>query len=38
MERDLVQRIETKLAVIKWMVGFNLVITLGILWRVMTLK
>ena len=32
------QRLETKLAVVQWMVGFNLAATLGILWRLFTLK
>jgi hypothetical protein len=30
------QRIETDLSVLKWMVGFNLIVTLGVLWRVFT--
>ena len=32
------QRIETGLSVLTWMVGFNLVMTVGILWRVVTMK
>jgi hypothetical protein len=32
------QRVENDLSVLKWMVGTNIILTLGILWRVMTLK
>jgi hypothetical protein len=30
------QRIETDLSVLKWMACFNLIVTLGVLWRVFT--
>jgi hypothetical protein len=30
-------KVEADLTLLKWMVGFNLVVTLGILWRVVTL-
>jgi hypothetical protein len=29
--------IETKLATLTWMIGFNLIMTVAILWRVFTL-
>lgn len=30
-------KIETDVALLKWMVGTNVVITLGVLWKVLTL-
>ena len=31
---ETINRIETKLAVLVWMVGFNLAMTLAVLWKV----
>lgn len=32
------ERFEGRLSLVQWMLGTNLVMTLGILWRVLTLK
>jgi len=32
------ERVAGRLALVQWMVGTNILLTLGILWRVMTLK